>query len=88
MKGCLDIDLFRGQKAFRLGAVFLDDHQAQSAVVLDIPGPGDQLEAHPVLFQDRFGVHGFVGGVEKQDVMLIGQGHAAGRGFGGCHGAP
>lgn len=86
MKGRLDIDVFRGQKAFRLGTVFLDDHQTQPAIVLDVPGPGDQLEPHPVLLQDRFGVHGLMSGVEKQDVMLVGQGHAAGRGLGGCHG--
>jgi hypothetical protein len=71
VKSRLDVDILRGKQGFHFGAVFLHDHQPQTAIVLDIPGPGNQFKAHPVLLEDRFGVHSFMRGMEQQDKMLI-----------------
>lgn len=75
MESRLDIDVFGNEKGFRLGAILLHDHQPQAAIVLDVPGPWDELEPHATRFQDRLGVHGLMRRVEEQDEVSIGQVH-------------
>ena len=84
MKSRLDINRLGWEQGFHPGAVLLDDHQTQAAVVLDVPGPRDELEPQAVILQDRLGVHGLMGGMEQQDKMLVAQGQSAG-GSGGLH---
>jgi hypothetical protein len=68
----LDIDTLRWEQGFHLAAFFLQDHQPQTAVVLDLAGPGNELETHPAFLQEGLGVHGLMRGMEqKHEVALI-----------------
>ena len=64
MKSRLDIDVLGSQEALDPGPVFFHDHQTQTAVILNVPRPGDQLKPGPVLLEHGFGVHGFMGRVK------------------------
>ncbi len=77
MESRLDVNVLARKHFLYLGPVFFDNHQAQSAIVLNVPGTGNQLEPHTAAFQDRLRVHRLVGGVEQKDKMLVGQGQMA-----------
>lgn len=79
MKRGLDINLLEPKGLFRPGPILLDDDKPEPAIILDIPGPGDQLKPHAPSLQEGLGVHGLVGRVEQKDEMLFGQGHPSRR---------
>lgn len=85
MKSRLDINALGRQKRLHFYPFLFDDDQSEAAVVLNVPGPGDQLEPHPPIFHEGFGVHGLMGGVEQENEMRFGQGHSALGGWRGGH---
>jgi len=85
VKNRFDINAPGWKERLYLFPFFLNDHQSQTAVVLDIPWPGNQLEPHPPFLEQGFGVHGLMGGVEQENEVGFGQGHAALGGWRGGH---